>query len=264
MDGESGAEIYSAATSRDQARIIFETARQMVKRSPALQQYVNVLTNNISVPSTAGKFEPVSSEAGNIEGKDVYVGLIDELHLHKTREVYDLLKGGTAARSQPLIWVVTTAGFLTEGICKERYDYAVKVLEGVVDDDELFAYIAQPDKEDDILSPEVWIKANPNLGVSVKIDDLKNKARTAREIPSAYNTFACRPAELWQFFRYGAGVSVFPSRAKGWDAGDTVQAGVCGIGMRHMRAPWNPVQKGDPDLDPHKGQERDSAVRHCR
>lgn len=197
VDGESGAEIYSAATSRDQARIIFETARQMVKRSPALQEYVNVLTNNISVPSTAGKFEPVSSEAGNIEGKDVYVGLIDELHLHKTREVYDLLKGGTAARSQPLIWVVTTAGFLTEGICKERYDYAVKVLEGVIDDDELFAYIAQPDKGDDILSPEVWIKANPNLGVSVKIDDLKNKARTAREIPSAYNTFACKHANLW-------------------------------------------------------------------
>lgn len=197
VDGENGAEIYSAATSRDQARIIFETARQMVKRSPALQKYVNVLTNNINVPSTAGKFEPVSSEAGNIEGKDVYVGLIDELHLHKNREVYDLLKGGTAARSQPLIWVVTTAGFLTEGICKERYDYAVKVLEGTIDDDELFAYIAQPDNGDDILSPEVWIKANPNLGVSVKIDDLKNKARTAREIPSAYNTFACKHANLW-------------------------------------------------------------------
>ena len=197
VDGESGAEIYSAATSRDQAKIIFETARQMVRRSPALQQYINVLTNNINVPTTASKFEPVSSEAGNIEGKDVYVGLIDELHLHKTREVYDLIKGGTAARTQPLIWVVTTAGFLTEGICKERYDYATKVLDGIIEDDELFVYIAQPDPGDDILDPAVWIKANPNLGVSVKVDDLKNKARTAREIPSAYNTFACKHANLW-------------------------------------------------------------------
>lgn len=197
VDGESGAEIYSAATSRDQARIIFETAKQMVHRSPELKAYVNVLANNINVPSTASKFEPVSSEAGNIEGKDVYVGFIDELHLHKTRDVYDLLKGGTAARTQPLIWVVTTAGFLTEGICKERYDYAVKVLDGVIEDDELFAYIAQPDPGDDILDPSVWIKANPNLGISVKMDDLKNKARAAKEIPSAYNTFACKHCNLW-------------------------------------------------------------------
>ena len=197
VDGEPGAEVYSAATSRDQAKIIFETARKMVQKSPELQQYVNVLTNNINVPATSSKFEPVSSEAGTLDGKDVYVGLIDELHAHKTREVYDILRGGTAARSQPLIWVVTTAGFLTEGICKERYDYAVKVLEGIVEDDELFAYIAQPDEGDDILDPEIWIKANPNLGVSVKVDDLKNKANTAREIPSAYNTFACKHMNLW-------------------------------------------------------------------
>ncbi len=197
VDGEEGAEIYSAATARDQARIIFDTAKQMVRKSPELLQYVNVLTNNLNVPANASKFEPVSSEAGTLDGKDVYVAFIDELHAHKNREVYDILRGGTSARSQPLIWVVTTAGFLTEGICKERYDYAVKVLEGIIEDDELFAYIAQPDAADDILDPKVWIKANPNLGVSVKIEDLKNKARTAREIPSAYNTFACKHMNLW-------------------------------------------------------------------
>lgn len=197
VDGEQGAEIYSAATGRDQAKIIHETARQMVKKSPELRGIVNVLTNNIHVPATASKFEPVSSEAGTLDGKDVYVGLIDELHAHKNREVYDILKGGTAARQQPLIWVVTTAGFLTEGICRERYEYAVKVLEGVIEDDELFAYIAQPDEGDDILDPKNWVKANPNLGVSVQPEDLKNKARTAREIPSAYNTFACKHMNLW-------------------------------------------------------------------
>ncbi len=154
-------------------------------RSPELKEYVNVLTNNINVPSTASKFEPVSKEAGTLDGKDVYVGLIDELHAHKNREVYDILKGGTVARTQPLIWVVTTAGFNANGICRERYEYAKKVLEGVFEDDTLFAYIAQPDEGDDILDPKNFIKANPNLGVSVKINDLKIKAKQAREIPAA-------------------------------------------------------------------------------
>lgn len=197
VDGESGAEIYSAATTRDQAKIIFETARQMVTRSPELKQFINNFTNNLSVPSTASKFEPVSSEAGTLDGKDVYLGLIDELHAHKNRDVYDILKGGTAARSQPLIWVVTTAGLLVNGICRERYDYAVKVLEGVIDDPTLFAYIAQPDEGDDILEPKNFIKANPNLGVSVKLEDLKIKARQAKELPSAYTQFACKHMNLW-------------------------------------------------------------------
>lgn len=197
VDGESGAEVYSAATSRDQAKIIFETARQMVMRSPELSEYVNVLTNNINVPSTASKFEPVSKEAGTLDGRDVYLGLIDELHAHKNREVYDILKGGTVARSQPIIWVVTTAGFDTNGICRERYDYAMKVLEGVIEDDTLFAYIAQPDEGDDILNPENFIKANPNLGVSVKMKDLMVKAKQAEEIPAAYNQFACKHMNLW-------------------------------------------------------------------
>lgn len=197
VDGESGAEIYSAATSRDQAKIIFETARQMISKSPELKSFVNVLANNINVPATASKFEPVSKEAGTLDGRDVYVGLIDELHAHKNREVYDILKGGTVARLQPLIWVVTTAGFNVNGICRERYEYSKKVLEGVLEDDTLFAYIAQPDEGDDILDPKNFIKANPNLGVSVKIADLKTKAKQAKEIPAAYNQFACKHMNMW-------------------------------------------------------------------
>lgn len=197
VDGEQGAEIYSAATGRDQAKIIFEAARQMVLKSPELREMINVLTNNMNVPFTVSKFEPVSSEAGTIEGKDVYVAFIDELHEHKKRDVYDILKGGTVARLQPLIWVVTTAGYLVNGICRERYDYSVKVLEGVIDDPTLFAYIAQPDAEDDILDSKNFIKANPNLGISVKLDDLVVKAKQAKEIPSAYNQFACKHMNLW-------------------------------------------------------------------
>lgn len=197
VDGEAGAEVYSAATTRKQARIIFETARQMISASPELKTLYNSLTNNINVPQMASKFEPVSSEAETLDGLDIHCALVDELHAHKTRAVYDILKGGTAARSQPLIWVVTTAGYNLNGICKERYDYSVKVLEGSVEDDTLFAYIAQIDEGDDPFDENVWIKANPNLGVSVKIDDLRRKANEAKEIHSAYNMFLCKHLNIW-------------------------------------------------------------------
>ena len=197
LDNESGAEVYSAATTRKQARIIFETASQMVKKSPELKQMFNVLTNNINVPANASKFEPVSSEADTLDGLDIHLGLIDELHAHKSREVYDILKGGTAARSQPIIWVVTTAGYNLNGICKERYDYAKKVLEGSIEDETLFAYIAELDEDDDPLDERNWIKANPNLGVSVKIGDLRRKANEAKEMPSAYNMFLCKHMDMW-------------------------------------------------------------------
>ncbi|MCI5891804.1 MAG: terminase large subunit [Clostridiales bacterium] len=197
VDGEAGAEVYSAATTRKQARIIFETARQMISASPELKTLYNSLTNNINVPQMASKFEPVSSEAETLDGLDIHCALVDELHAHKTRAVYDILKGGTAARSQPLIWVVTTAGYNLNGICKERYDYSVKVLEGSVEDDTLFAYIAQIDEGDDPFDEKVWIKANPNLGVSVKIDDLRRKANEAKEIHSAYNMFLCKHLNIW-------------------------------------------------------------------
>lgn len=197
VDGEPGAEVYSAATTRQQARIIFKTAQEMIRQSPSLRAMYNSLTNNINVPATSSKFEPVSSEANSLDGLDIYCALIDELHAHKTREVYDIIKGGTAARSQPIIWVVTTAGYNLNGICKERYDYAVKVLEGSTDDDTLFAYIAQIDPDDDPFDEKVWIKANPNLGVSVKIDDIKRKAKEAAELPSAYNMFLCKHMNIW-------------------------------------------------------------------
>lgn len=197
VDGEAGAEVYSAATTRKQARIIFETARQMISASPELKTLYNSLTNNINVPQMASKFEPVSSEAETLDGLDIHCALVDELHAHKTRAVYDILKGGTAARSQPLIWVVTTAGYNLNGICKERYDYSVKVLEGSVEDDTLFAYIAQIDEGDNPFDEKVWVKANPNLGVSVKTDDLRRKANEAKEIHSAYNMFLCKHLNIW-------------------------------------------------------------------
>ena len=197
MDGEQGAEIYSAATKKDQARIILETAQQMVKKSPALRKYLGVYRANIYMETTASKMEAVSSDADTLDGLNIHCALIDELHAHKTRAVYDVMTTATGARRQPLIWVVTTAGSITNGICKERYDYAAKVLNGVIEDETLFAYIAELDAGDDPFEEKNWIKANPNLGVSVKTADLRRKAKEARELSSAYNNFLCKHMDMW-------------------------------------------------------------------
>lgn len=197
IDGEQGAEVYSVATKKDQARIIFDEAVRMVKSSPYIKEHISVYRNNMSMPSTNSKFEPLSSDANSLDGLNLSMGLVDELHAHKTRDVWDVLETATGARTQALINAITTAGFNINGICHELYDYVCNVLKGVIEDERIFGYIAQLDKDDDPFDEANWIKANPNLGVSVNIEDLRAKAKKAKEIPAAQNNFFCKHLNMW-------------------------------------------------------------------
>jgi phage terminase large subunit-like protein len=127
--GEQGAEIYSAATTRDQARIVFDEAKRMVGSSPALKRRVQVLINNLNVEASASRFMPLSSDASSMDGLNVHGAIIDELHAHKTRHVVDVLETATGARRQPLLFEITTAGYDRHSICFEHHDYAIKLLE---------------------------------------------------------------------------------------------------------------------------------------
>lgn len=196
-DGEQGAEVYSAATKRDQARIIFDEAKRMVNASSSIKKYLEVLQRNINMPRTNSKFEPLSSDVNSLDGLNIHGGLIDELHAHKTREIYDIIANGTAARQQPLIFGITTAGFDNHGIAYELYEYGCNILNGHTEDNMFFCYIAQIDHEDDWRDESCWIKANPNLGVSVKLEDLRMKAERAKQIPAAQNNFLCKHLNMW-------------------------------------------------------------------
>lgn len=198
-DGEPGAEVYSAATKRDQARIVWDEAARMVQRSPALRKRINVLRGrgNMHVLDTHSKFEPLGADVDGMDGLNVHAAIIDELHAHRTREVWDVLDTATGARKQPLIWAITTAGFDQTGICYEVRTYAAEVLEGRIEDDTFFAYIATIDEEDDPFDEAVWIKANPNLGVSVKLDDMRRLAKRARAMPAALNNFLTKRLNVW-------------------------------------------------------------------
>lgn len=197
FDSEGGAEVYSAATTRDQARIVFGDAQTMIKKSKPLSRVFGVHKLNIHHMQSASKFEPLSSDAQTLDGLNVHCGIMDEVHAHKTREVWDVVETATGAREQPLILAITTAGFNKQGVGYEQRDYVVKVLDKVVDDDTYFGIIFTIDEDDDPFDESVWIKANPNLGRSKKLDDLRRLAKKAREIPAALNNFLTKHLNVW-------------------------------------------------------------------
>lgn len=203
-DGEPGAEVYTAATKRDQARIVHAEAVRMVKKSPPLRKRITVFKDNLHVTGTASKFEPLGADADTMDGLNVHGAIVDELHQHKTRGVWDALDTATGARTQSLIFAITTAGFNQASVCWEVREYAVRVLESInateqepFRDDSFFAFIATIDEGDDWRDENVWAKANPNLGVSVKIDDLRRKANVAGKMTSALNSFLTKHLNFW-------------------------------------------------------------------
>lgn len=205
-DREPGAEIYSAATTRDQAKVVWDVAKKMVERTPGLRRRfgVQALAHHIEIAKTDSVFRALSREQkGNYDGLNVHVAVNDELHAHPTRDMYDVLETATGSREQPLIWNITTAGSNRAGICYELRAYSIKILGGQVEDDTWFAIIYTLDAEEVedvgrcLSDPELWRKANPNYGVSVDPDDLARKAAKARETPSAQANFLTKHLNVW-------------------------------------------------------------------
>ena len=193
-DGEYGAEIYAAATKRAQAKIVHESAKEMVRASPALARWCEVLSNNINVKRMGSKFEPLGADFSERyttqHGLNVHAAIMDELSFHRDRTVLDALETGKAARRQPLTFMITTAGvYDITSIGWEEHDHAVKVLEGSMEDDELFTVIFAADEKDDWTDPATWWKANPNMGVSVKRAFISAVCDQAQRSPSFQNTF---------------------------------------------------------------------------
>lgn len=196
-DGESGAEVYSVATKRDQAKLAWDEAARMVRRSATLKKFVSVYRNNLNVPRTDSKYEPLGADADTLDGLNVHFGAVDELHAHRNREVWDVMMTATGARTQPMILATTTAGKNVEGVCWQQNQYSQKVLEGIFNDDSHFAYVATIDEGDDWLDESVWKKANPNLGVCLKLDTLREEAAKAKAVPAEENAFRMRHLSQW-------------------------------------------------------------------
>ncbi|TDH59007.1 terminase large subunit [Dankookia rubra] len=211
VDGEGGAEGYAAAVTRDQARILFDAAQQMVRRSAGLRDHFGVQAgaNAIYQESTASRFVPVSSDAKALDGLNVQVAVCDEIASHRTSEVYDVLLTAMGKRRHPLLLSISTATGNTSGIGRQLWDYAARVLDGTQEDDRLFALIYAADPEDDPWDEATWIKANPSWGQAVQPDAIRAIMRQARNNATQETAAKTRHLNIW----VGADEALFSTRA---------------------------------------------------
>jgi phage terminase large subunit-like protein len=196
-DNEFGAEVYSGATTEKQAWEVFRPARLMAKRTQDfLDNYgIEVNASNLNIPADGARFEPLIGNPG--DGQSPSCAIVDEYHEHDTDDLYTTMITGMGARRQPLMWVITTAGYNIDGPCYDKRREVIEMLAGTVPDDELFGLIYTIDEGDDWTDPKVLAKANPNMGVSVYAEYLL--AQQAKAIKSARfaNIFKTKHLNVW-------------------------------------------------------------------
>ena len=199
-DGERGAEVYSAAYDRNQAGMVYREAASMVGKAPELSGMLELVAskNRIVHSLNGGWYQALSAEAGGAEGLNIHGLIFDELHVQKTRTMFDTLTYGSAMRDQPLAISITTAGIYDpESIGWEQHSYAQQILDGTITDHTFFALIYGASSDDNWQSPEVWKKANPSYGVTIHEDEMEASAREAANSPSKLNSFLRYRLNIW-------------------------------------------------------------------
>lgn len=195
-DGESRPEVYSAATVKDQAKICFSDAVEIVKATD-LKNYLTPYRNSIVYELKGGTMKPLSSDYGTHDGLNPSCGIIDEFHAHKDSGMFNVIKSAFGARRQPLMFIITTAGFDKSGVCYAYRENVIKVLRGVNEDDSLFGIIYTLDDKSEWDDPTMWIKANPNLGVSLSAGYLIDQVKDAKNRPEAVRNVMTKNVDLW-------------------------------------------------------------------
>lgn len=195
-DGEARPEVYSAATVKDQARICFSDAVEIVKKTD-LKNYLSPYRNSIVYELKSGMMKPLSSDYGTHDGLNPSCGIIDEFHAHKDSGMFDVIKSAFGARRQPLMFIITTAGFNKNGACYAYRSNVIKILQGINEDDSLFGIIYTLDSKEEWDNPKMWIKSNPNLGVSVFPEYLADQVNDAKNRPEAVRNVMTKNVNLW-------------------------------------------------------------------
>lgn len=200
FDGEGGPEIYSVAASRDQAGLLFKSAKAMVRSSP-LASLIKINKFDMVCDATAGEMRPLSRDANTADGVNPSIAIADEIHRWASGEIGEIIKDSMIARAQPLYWQITTAGRSRASYCGEQRDYAEDVLTGKVEDEEFFAYVSEPDRGEDgalaLDDPRAWRQANPSLGIAFGEGAIEKKLRQALAIPSQMPAFKRLHLNTW-------------------------------------------------------------------
>lgn len=217
---EMGAQVYCVAAAAKQARIVFAEATRQLQRMEAesLRRYgtrglvegIEILKQNINdeAGGTGSKIEPLASDHNTLDGLNTHGAIFDEFHAYTSRELFDVIETSTGSRTQSLLLEITTAGYNQETVCFEHRDFSISLLQSQTDAkgnpvdpaarlETWFAFICEPDAGDDWRDPNTWAKANPNLGVSVYPEEMRNAAEKAGRQPSALNGFKNRRLNMW-------------------------------------------------------------------
>ena len=196
-DGEPGSEVYSVATQREQAKIIWNEAVRMVKKSPSLNKRCDCLVSRIKCHYNDGVFVPLASDSNTLDGLNVHGALIDELHAIKDKNLYDVVIDGMTAREQPLSIITSTAGTIREGIFDLKYEEAANIIAGYGDengykDETILPVIYELDKRSEWTKPTCWAKANPALGTIKSREQLEDKVNRAKANPHYVKNLLCK------------------------------------------------------------------------
>jgi len=199
-DGEQRAEVYGCAADRGQASIVYDVAKDMVELCPALEKRIEIrkATKTMTYLPTNSLYKVLSAEASSKHGFNISAVVFDELHTQPNRELYDVMTQGSGdARTQPLYFLITTAGTDTHSICWEVHQKAKDIIEGRKIDPTFYPVIYGADEGDDWTDPKVWKKANPSLGVTVGIDKVKAACESAKQNPGEENAFRQLRLNQW-------------------------------------------------------------------
>ena len=191
-DKEPGAEVYSTATKKDQAKIVFDETCHMVQQSPELKKFIKKRKSDLYFSLAMSKFMPLGKNSDTLDGLNSHCVIMDELHSVKDRNLYEVMKQSQSARRQPLLIMITTAGTVRECIFDDIYDYATKVVDGVITDDTFLPVIYELDNKEEWQDPKAWLKANPGLGKIKKVTDLIDKVERAKQSPKDLTGVLCK------------------------------------------------------------------------
>ena len=188
-DGEQGAEIVCAASEQKQARLVWNVAKKMIEKDPAMSKVAKLFQHSIMIEESFSTFMPISSESSSAHGMNLHCAVMDELHVQKTDDLVVALQTSMGSRRQPLMVHITTSDFERVSVCNKKHDYASKVRDGIIQDQSFLPVIFEASKDDDWTDPEVWKRANPNYGISVRADYIAHECQRAKDDPTYENEF---------------------------------------------------------------------------
>lgn len=191
-DGEAGAEVYSVATKKDQAKIIFDEVCHMVSQSPYLRKHIKKRKSDLYFSASMSKLQPLGKNSDTLDGLNSSCVILDEAHAVKDRNLYEVMKQSQSARTQPLFVTITTAGTVRECIFDDMYSYACKVADGVITDPTFLPIVYELDSKAEWKDPGAWFKPNPGLGRIKKLEDLMAKVERAKQSPKDLSGILCK------------------------------------------------------------------------